>query len=226
MIFKSNINNFLKPQVHYDKFNFFVLAVVAFFAFFINNNAIQPDIMECRNIVTAREMVHDGHWIRTTLNGEPRFEKPLLPTWLAAVAEVVAPDSIPAQRAMSGLAATMMVLFFYLLWRDYTHDRKLAFVSSLVLLTCYSVILMGRTATWDIYCHAFVMGGIYFMYKGLFGQQNSQSYGTYKLLYRNLLLAGLFFGLSFLSKGPTSYYGLLLPFVLALLIVNCKIKHR
>src|SRR5574344_144100 len=225
MIFKSNINNFLKPQVHYDKFNIFVLAVVAFFAFFVNSNAIQPDIMECRNIVTAREMVHDGHWIRTTLNGEPRFEKPPLPTWLAAVAEVVAPDSIPAQRAMSGLAATMMVLFFYLLWMDYTHDRKLAFVSSLVLLTCYSVILMGRTATWDIYCHAFVMGGIYFMYRGLFGQQNSQSYVTYKLLYRNLLLAGLFFGLSFLSKGPTSYYGLLLPFILALLIVNCKIKH-
>jgi 4-amino-4-deoxy-L-arabinose transferase-like glycosyltransferase len=225
MIFRSNIGNILKPQVHYDRFYIFVLVVVAFFAFFVNNSAIQPDIMECRNIVTAREMVHDGHWIRTTLNGEPRFEKPPLPTWLAAVAEIVAPDSIPAQRAMSGLAATMMVLFFYLLWRDYTHDRRLAFVSSLVLLTCYSVILMGRTATWDIYCHAFVMGGIYFMYRGLFAQQNSQSQGAYKLLYSNLLLAGLFFGLSFLSKGPTSYYGLLLPFVLALLIVNCKIKH-
>jgi 4-amino-4-deoxy-L-arabinose transferase-like glycosyltransferase len=254
MIFKSNINNFLEPRVHYDKFNIFVLAVVAFFAFFVNSNAIQPDIMECRNIVTAREMVHDGHWIRTTLNGEPRFEKPPLPTWLAAVAEVVAPDSVPAQRAMSGLAATMMILFFYLLWRDYTRDRMLAFVSSLVLLTCYSVILMGRTATWDIYCHAFAMGGIYFLFKGLYlkpnwrtsfdgpkiventyyvsadddaanQQDNSENKSSYKFLYRNMLLAGLFFGLSFLSKGPTSYYGLLLPFVAAVLIVNCKLKR-
>ena len=114
MIFKSNMHNFLLPQVHCDKFNIFVLVAVAFFAFFVNNNSIQPDIMECRNIVTAREMVYDGHWIKTTLNGEPRFEKPPLPTWLAAVAEIVAPDSVPAQRMMSGLAATMMVIFFYL----------------------------------------------------------------------------------------------------------------
>ncbi len=236
MIFKSNIGNLLQPQVNYDKFNIFVLAVVAFFAFFVNNNAIQPDIMECRNIVTAREMVHDGHWIKTTLNGEPRFEKPPLPTWLAAVAEIIAPDSVSAQRTMSGLAATMMVIFFYLLWADYTRDRKLAFVSSLVFLTCYSVILMGRTATWDIYCHAFTMGGIYFMHEGICHTENienedivsaddSHKYSV-KHLYNSLLLAGIFFGLSFLSKGPTSYYGLLLPFIAAVLLVHYVLKRN
>jgi len=235
MIFKSNMHNFLQPQVHCDKLNIFVLAAVAFFAFFVNNDAIQPDIMECRNIVTAREMVYDGHWIKTTLNGEPRFEKPPLPTWLAAVAEIVASDSVSAQRMMSGLAATMMVIFFYLLWADYTRDRKLAFVSSLVFLTCYSVILMGRTATWDIYCHAFTMGGIYFLHKGIFHTKNidneniasaDDSYNdSVKHLYSSLLFAGIFFGLSFLSKGPTSYYGLLLPFIGAVLLVNYKLKR-
>ena len=229
------MHNFLQPQVHCDKLNIFVLAAVAFFAFFVNNDAIQPDIMECRNIVTAREMVYDGHWIKTTLNGEPRFEKPPLPTWLAAVAEIVASDSVSAQRMMSGLAATMMVIFFYLLWADYTRDRKLAFVSSLVFLTCYSVILMGRTATWDIYCHAFTMGGIYFLHKGIFHTKNidneniasaDDSYNdSVKHLYSSLLFAGIFFGLSFLSKGPTSYYGLLLPFIGAVLLVNYKLKR-
>jgi len=144
-------------------------------------------------------------------------------------------DSVSAQRMMSGLAATMMVIFFYLLWADYTRDRKLAFVSSLVFLTCYSVILMGRTATWDIYCHAFTMGGIYFLHKGIFHTKNidneniasaDDSYNdSVKHLYSSLLFAGIFFGLSFLSKGPTSYYGLLLPFIGAVLLVNYKLKR-
>ena len=42
-------------------------------------------IMEARNFITAREMVDDGNWILTTMNGEPRYQKPPLPTWLSAV---------------------------------------------------------------------------------------------------------------------------------------------
>ena len=37
--------------------------VICFIAFFVNNDVIEPDIMESRNIVTTREMVYDGHWI-------------------------------------------------------------------------------------------------------------------------------------------------------------------
>jgi hypothetical protein len=45
---------------------------------------IQTNIMEARNLITAREMVKDGHWIFTTIDGMPRYEKPPLPTWLTA----------------------------------------------------------------------------------------------------------------------------------------------
>ena len=38
MIFKSNMHNFLLPQVHCDKFNIFVLVAVAFFAFLDSAN--------------------------------------------------------------------------------------------------------------------------------------------------------------------------------------------
>ena len=41
-----------------------------------------------------------------------------------------------------------------------------------------------------------------------------------------MLLAGIFFGLSFLSKGPTSYYGLLLPFIAAVLLVHYVLKRN
>ena len=40
-----------------------LVIVICFIAFFVNNDVIVPDIMESRNIVTAREMVYDGHWI-------------------------------------------------------------------------------------------------------------------------------------------------------------------
>ena len=35
----------------------FVLLLVCIITFFVNNNVIEPDIMESRNLVTAREMV-------------------------------------------------------------------------------------------------------------------------------------------------------------------------
>lgn len=56
-----------------------VLALVTFFAF---NADLPTDIMEARNIVTAREMVADGNWLVPTMNGELRLEKPPLPTWV------------------------------------------------------------------------------------------------------------------------------------------------
>ena len=47
-------------------------------------NTVQVSIMEARHFISAHEMVADGHWLLTTMNGEPRYEKPPLPTWLSA----------------------------------------------------------------------------------------------------------------------------------------------
>ena len=145
-----------------------ILFLLCCVAFFVNNSVILPDIMESRNIVTAREMVHDGNWMVPTMNGELRLEKPPLPTWIAGAVEYITPDNISAQRAMAGLAGMVLICFFYLLGEKITRNKDYAFIASLLLLTCYNVILMGRTATWDIYCHAFMMGAIYFMYRGFY----------------------------------------------------------
>ncbi len=186
-----------------------LLLVVCFFAFFLNNRVIYTDIMESRNIITAREMVYDGHWMIPTMNGELRLEKPPLPTWIAAGVETVFPDDMGAQRAMAGLAATLLVFFFYGLGKELTQNQAFALISSLVLCTSYNLILMGRTASWDIYCHAFMMGAIYFLFKAL--HQKGQQWG-------NFIGAGIFLGLSFLSKGPVSFYALLLPFIISYIL--------
>ena len=186
-----------------------LLLLVFCCSFFINNGAIFADIMESRNIVTAREMVYDHNWLVPTMNGELRLEKPPLPTWIAAVVEVISPDNLPLQRAMAGLAAVMLVLFFYKFATKLTGNRTYALVSSLILCTSYNIILMGRTATWDIYCHAFMMGAIYYLYLAL--RQTACKWPLF-------IAAGVFMGLSFLGKGPVSFYALLLPFICAYLL--------
>lgn len=186
-----------------------LLVFVCVFAFFVNNSVIYTDIMESRNLVTAREMVYDGHWMIPTMNGDLRLEKPPLPTWIAAGAEMLSPDDIALQRAMAGVAATMLVVFFWLLGREITRSPRFAVVSTLVLCTSYNIILMGRTASWDIYCHAFMLGAIYFLWCAL--TREGRQWGRF-------CCAGLFLGLSFMSKGPVSFYALLLPFLLSYLV--------
>ncbi|MGP1477601.1 MAG: ArnT family glycosyltransferase [Phocaeicola sp.] len=183
-------------------------------AFFVHNGALQTDIMESRNIVTAREMVSEGNWLIPTMNGELRLEKPPLPTWVAGFIEKVAPDNLKAQRSAAGVMGIIWVLFFYLTAKEIFRKKDYAFIATLIFLTCYNIILMGRTATWDIYCHAFMMGAIFFLWKGLY----DDPYREKSRPWRNFTFAGIFMGLSFLSKGPVSFYALLLPFIIAALV--------
>lgn len=181
-----------------------LLAVTTFFVF---NAALPTDIMECRNLITAHEMATDGNWLVPTMNGELRLEKPPLPTWIAGAIDCIAPGSLAAQRVAPGLAGCLWTFFLYLTARWLTKRRRYAFIATVVFLTSYHIVQMGRTATWDIYCHAFMMGAIYYMLRGLGGSASNR--------WRWLPLAGLMMGLSFLSKGPVSFYALLLPALLA-----------
>lgn len=203
----------------------FLLVGFCLITFFANLRALPTDIMESRNIITAREIVSDGNWLVPTMNGELRLEKPPLPTWVAAAIESVCPDNLAAQRAAAGMMGCMWTLFLFLLVRDFSHREDLAVATVVVFLTCYNAVLMGRSATWDIYCHAFMMGGIYFFTHALYDSnfsEHGEDYGKRKAklaCWRNFLLAGLFMGLSFLSKGPVSFYALLLPYIIALVIM-------
>ena len=135
--------------------------------FFVNNKAIFVDIMESRNMITAREMVYDGNWLTPTMNGELRLEKPPLPTWISAIVEYVSPDNLALQRTMAGLAALLLVFYLFRLGKLLTHDKAFSWITVFVLCTSYNIILMGRTASWDIYCHAFMLMAIYYLFKAL-----------------------------------------------------------
>lgn len=188
----------------YKKYIFVIL--LAAVSFFMNNTALPTDIMEARNMVTAREIADEGNWLVPTMNGTLRLEKPPLPTWVAATVETVMPDSLAAQRAVAGIMGTIWTIFFFLLVKTISKNEDLSLLSVIVLLTCYQVVLMGRTATWDIYCHAFMTGAIYFLTKGLMNDGGKKWFW--------LPAAGTMMGLSFLSKGPVSFYAMLLPMLI------------
>ena len=184
----------------------FILALGTFIA----NNALLPaDYMESRNLATAQEMVATGNYLIPTMNGELRLEKPPLPTWIAAGVEHIFPGSLAAQRTATGLAGVLLLFFLYGTVLELSQRKNQAFYTGAILATSYSVIMMARNATWDIYCHAFMLMGIYFFIKGC--RQTGKQYGYF-------IGAGIGWGLSFLAKGPVSFYALLLPFLIAFFI--------
>ncbi|KAB8153046.1 phospholipid carrier-dependent glycosyltransferase [Kordia sp. TARA_039_SRF] len=188
-----------------------ILVIVCFFIFFMNLDVLYPNIMEARNFITAREMVTDDNWLLTTMNGEPRYEKPPLPTWLAAIAGMLFSfDNLTALRIPSAIITLILVLFSYRLGVYFLKDKKQAFISSLILASSFYVVFAGRNGTWDIFAHSFMMIGIYYIF---------QFFSSDEKIWRNALLAGTFIGISFMSKGPVSHFALFLPFLIAYSIV-------
>ena len=181
----------------------FLLLVLCAFTLFMGNRYLPVDIMESRNLATAQEMVEYGNYLTPTLNGAPRFEKPPLPTWGAALVEHLAPHSIGAQRSLSGLMATLWVIFSFLLVSELANRRQ-ALWTAAILATSYLAMFMARNATWDIWCHSLLTGGLWLYARA--AQRPGRQWPPF-------LMAGILFGLSFMSKGPIALYALLLPFI-------------
>ncbi|MFI8377247.1 ArnT family glycosyltransferase [Leeuwenhoekiella sp. NPDC079379] len=186
----------------------FILIAVCLFLFFPHLDVLYANIMEARNFNTAREMLHYDNWVFTTMNGEARYEKPPLPTWLSAFsAAIFGITKLWALRLPSAIITTLMVLFSYVFSNKCLKlIPKQAFYASLILATSFYVLFAGRNGTWDIFAHSFMLAGIYFLF---------QFFAEIRGVYRNAILAGLFIGMSFMSKGPVSHFALLLPFLIA-----------
>lgn len=196
----------LKP----NSYGFWLLLVIIA-VFFFNLDVIYVNIMEARNFITAREMVNQNHWLLTTMNNLPRYEKPPLPTWLTAISGVLFGfKSLVAMRLPAVLSTALLIFTFYKFVPKIEVSKKQAFISSLVLATSFYIIFSGRNGQWDIFTHAFMMVSIYFLWNLFRNEQKN---------WQNALLAGVFFGFSFMSKGPVSLYALWLPFMISFGIV-------
>lgn len=175
--------------------------------FFANLDSLYVNIMEARNFITAREMVQDDHWLLTTMNAQPRYEKPPLPTWLTALSGMIFGfDSLMAMRLPAALVTLLLLFFFYKFIPKIGVTQKQSFLATLVLATSFYIVFMGRNGQWDIFTHSFMMVGIYFLLN---------FFRNVAWQWKNVLLGALFIGFSIMSKGPVPIYALLLPFLIS-----------
>lgn len=188
-----------------------VLIIISALLLLPHLQVLPVNIMEARNFITAREMGVDGHWVMTTLNGLPRYEKPPLPTWLTAFSGLLFGfDSLVAMRLPVTLITLLLVGSVYWLSQKMGLSKRQSFHNGLILITSFYIFFAGRDNQWDMYCHSFMVLGIFFLWRFIKGQGR---------FYTQALLAGLFMGCSALSKGPVSVYTVLLPFLIAYALI-------
>src|SRR5690554_2901704 len=177
--------------------NFIILLLLISSALFmVNLDVVFVNIMEARNFITAREMIIDGNWVFTTMNAEPRYEKPPLPTWLTAFSMLTfGMKSLFFLRLPAAIMGVIIVIFSYKLLDKITQNKFLSFIAGLITATSFYIIMSSRDGQWDIFAHAFMLVSIYYFY-----MLCTHS----KKLWRYTILGALFFGFSFLKIGRAS----------------------
>ena len=203
-----------------EKYPLALLSVVVLLMLLVHLEVPNITIMEARNFITAREMVQDNHWLLTTINGEARYQKPPLPTWLTAISGLIfGINNVFALRLPAALMVLFLGIFSYYLSLELKLPKKQSLNNSLILVTSFYIFAIMIEAPWDIFTHGFMLAGLYFLF--LFFEEKES-------LWKNALLASFFVGLSVMSKGPVSLFALFLPFLISYGIVfkfkNLKTK--
>lgn len=172
-----------------------------------NLETIQVTIMEARNFITAREMIQDNNWLLTTMNGQARYEKPPLPTWLTAISGLVfGVKSIFGMRLPAIIMIMVLAIYSYKLSNLILKNQIHSYLNTLILITSFYVIGITIEAPWDIFTHGFMMVSIYHLVC---------FFNSHITKWTSVIYAGFFMGCSILSKGPVSFYALLLPCIIA-----------
>jgi 4-amino-4-deoxy-L-arabinose transferase-like glycosyltransferase len=144
----------------------------------------------------TREMLARGDYVSTWLNGQPRFDKPILIYWLqAASVRLLGLDEF-ALRLPSALAAMAWIAAIHAFVRS-TLDRDTARAAAFIAATSAGVIVVGRGAIADALLNLFLALAMFDVYRELVDPRP-----------RWRRRAFLWIGLGVLTKGPVA---LLIP---------------
>jgi len=137
----------------------------------------------------TREMLVRGDYVTTWLNGELRFDKPILTYWLQAAAVSVAGPVEWAFRLPSALAGGLWCWLLFRFARRFAPDA--AHMATFMLVSALGPLVMARAATADALLNAFVAGALFAFYRHLVDGRR-----------RDLVAAYAWMGLGLLTKGP------------------------
>jgi 4-amino-4-deoxy-L-arabinose transferase-like glycosyltransferase len=160
-------------------------------AFFYNIGAFPLfDLDEGAFSQTTREMFLRNDFLTTYLNGEPRYDKPILIYWLQALSIKVFGTSEFSFRLPSAIAASLWSLFIVAFTWSISTARK-AFIAGILMTGAMGVGLIGKAATADALLNCSLAGAMLTLY--LYFTRNELRY---------LLATAFFTAIGFTTKGP------------------------
>jgi 4-amino-4-deoxy-L-arabinose transferase-like glycosyltransferase len=180
------------------------LLLAALIGFFSNiGNAPLFDLDEGAFTEATREMLTSGNWVLPTLNGEPRYDKPILIYWLQGASVKLFGFNEGALRLPSALCALLwMFAIFTFARRNLPDDPPAATIAALAVPLGLMSSIVGHAATADALLNLLLTLSLFDLYQWL--RQPS------RIL---LLRTYLWIGLGLLAKGPIA---LLLPVAVSL----------
>ena len=181
-----------------------ILLSLCFFIFFFGLDSYGLlDKDEPRYAGTALEILKSNDWVVPKFNFQNRFDKPILFYWLISTSYKIFGISDFASRLPSAVCAVLCILFTWYTVKT-VFGRKVAFLSAIILATSVEFVLLGRRAATDMALCLFFSGSMYSIFLSYYIKD-------FKTKICWCILAGIFCGLSILTKGPV---GVLLPLII------------
>jgi 4-amino-4-deoxy-L-arabinose transferase-like glycosyltransferase len=182
--------------------NWVVLAAAAL-AFFFNLGAVPLfDLDEGAFSAATWEMLQRGDYITTYLNGELRFDKPILIYWLQALSVSLFGLHEWALRLPSALCATLWVLSVAVFCRPRLGNDG-AVAAGVIAATALAVTVIGRAATADALLNLLITLTMLDMYRYIEAPKPATLYRVFAWI-----------GLGTLAKGPVA---IAIPLITSLL---------
>jgi len=150
----------------------------------------------------TREMLASGDWLSTTLNGAPRFDKPILIYWLQAVSVAALGLNEFALRLPSALAALAWITAIGR-FASARLGAETGALAAWIAATCVGVVVIAHAATADALLNALLAAAMLDAWRFL-------EDGNRPALHRMYV----WIGLGVLTKGPIA---LLIPVAVTLL---------
>lgn len=193
--------------------HFLLLAVTVFAAFLLNlGGAPLFDLDEGAFSQATREMFLRGDFISPYVNGEPRYDKPVLIHWFQAASVALFGTNEFAFRLPSALAASGWVLLLYGFLRRVHADPRIALYGAMMTATALQISVIGKAATADALLNLWLAASLFGIY--LYWLEDRRRY---------VIATFVFMGLGFLTKGPIA---VLVPVAVSLLFFALQGEWR
>ncbi len=159
----------------------------------------------------TREMLESGNYITTYLNGNLRFDKPILIYWLQALSVKIFGLNEFALRLPSAIAGAIWIFATYEFSKRYIGELR-AFIASIIMATSLQISIIAKAAIADSLLNLFIATSMFAIW--IYLESKKEKF---------LLIAFATIALGTLTKGPVA---IMIPFVVTFIYLAIKREYK